>query len=92
MINGQHHLDCFSHWPLADPTVIALDDSEWPEVHDPEWDADEAEYENGDVIDSVSEEGEEILRVYDSNGIEGQINEDGELIASDTLSTEIEDA
>ena len=92
MINGQLHLDWTSHWPLGDPTIMVLDDSEWPEVHAPEWEAAEAEYKNGDVIDSVSEGGEEILRVSDSDGIEGQVNEDGESIASDTPSTEIEDA
>ena len=63
MINGILHLDWPSHWPLGDPTIIVLDDSEWPEVHDQEWEAAEAEYENGDVIDSVSEGGGEILRV-----------------------------
>ena len=56
MINGQLHLDWPSHWPLGDPTIMLLDDSEYPEVHHPEWEAAEAEYENGDVIDSVSEE------------------------------------
>ena len=92
MINGQLHLDWPSHWPLGDPTLMVLDDSEWPEVHDPELVAAEAEKENGDVNNSVFEGGEEILRVSDSDGIEGQFNEDGESIASDTPSTEIEDA
>ena len=90
MINGQFHFDWPSHWPLGDFTIIVLDDSEWPEVHDPEWEAAEAESENGDVIDSVSEGGEEILRVSASDGIKGQDNEDGESIASNTPSTEIE--
>ena len=71
MINGQLHLDWPSHWPLGDPTIMALYDFEWPEVHDPECEAAEAEYEHGYVIDSVSEGGEEILRVSDSDGIEG---------------------
>ena len=91
LINGQLHIDWPSHWPLGDPTIIVVDDSEWPDVHDPEWEAAEAEYENGDVIDSVSEGEGEILRVSDSDGIEGQVNEDGESIASDTPSTELED-
>ena len=55
MINGQLHLDWLSHWPSGDPTIIVLDDSEWPEVHDPEWEAAETEYENGDVIDCLRE-------------------------------------
>ena len=92
MINGQLHLNWPSHWPLGDPTIIVLDDSEWPGVHDPDWEAADAEYENGDVIDSVSEGGGEILRVSDGDKIEGQVNEDGESITSDTPSTEIEDA
>ena len=71
MINGQLHLDWPSHWLLGDPTIIVLDDSEWPEVHDPEREAAKAEYENGNVIDSVSEGEGEILRVSDSDGIEG---------------------
>ena len=37
---------------------MVLDDSEWPEIHDLEWESSEAVYENGNVIDSVSEEGE----------------------------------
>ena len=57
IINNQLHLDWFSHWPLGDPTILVLDDSEWPEVHDTEWEAAEAEYENGDVIDSPWEKG-----------------------------------
>ena len=92
MINGKIHLDWPFHWPLGDPTIIVLDDSEWPEVHDPEWEAAEAEYANGDVIDSVSDGGWEILRVSDSEKNEGQVCEDTESIASDTPSTEIEDA
>ena len=91
MINGQLHLDWPSHWPLGDPTIIVLDDSEWPEVHDLEWKAAEAEYENGDVIDSVSDGKGVILRVSDSDGIEKQVNGDGESIASDKPITEIED-
>ena len=43
MINGQLHLDWPSHWPLGDPTIIVLDDSEWPKVHDQEWEAAKAE-------------------------------------------------
>ena len=69
MINGQLHLDWPSHWYLSDPTMLVLDNSEWPGVHDPEWEAAEAEYENGHVIDSVSEgEGEsyECLTVMES--------------------------
>ena len=46
-----------------------LNDSEWPDVRDPEWESAEAEYENGDVIDSVSEGEVEILRVSGSDGI-----------------------
>ena len=91
MINGQLHLDWPSHWPLGDPTIIVLDDSEWPDVCDFELEAAEAEYENGDVIDSVFEGEVKILRVSDSNGIDGQVNEDGDSIASDTQNTEIED-
>ena len=91
MINGQLHLDWPSYWPSGDPTIIVLDDSEWPDVRVLEWEAAEAEYENGDVIDSVSEGEGEILRVFDSDGIEGQVNEDGESIPSNTPSTEIED-
>ena len=41
--------------------------------------------------DSVSEGAGEILLVSDSEGIEGQVSADGESIASDTPSTEIED-
>ena len=89
MINGILHLDWPSHWPLGDPTIVVLDDSEWLKVHDPEWEAAEAEYENGGVIDSVSEGGGEILRVSDIEGFE--VNEDNESIASDTQSTEIKD-
>ena len=32
---GQQHLDWPSHWPLVALTIIVLDDSEWPQVHDP---------------------------------------------------------
>ena len=32
MINGQLLLYWPSHWPLGDPTIIVLDDSEWPGV------------------------------------------------------------
>ena len=92
MINGQLHLDWPSHWPLSDPTIIVLDDSEWPGVYDPDWEAAEAEYENGHVIDSVSEGGGQTLRVSDGDKIEGEVNEDGESITSDTPRTEIEDA
>ena len=92
MINGQLHLDWPSHWPLVDPTIIVLDDSKWSEAHDLEWEAAEAEYENGDVIDSVSEGGGEILRVFDNEGNQGQVSADDESMASDTPSTEIEDA
>ena len=92
MINGQLHLDWPSYWPSGDPTIIVLDDSEWPGVYDPDWEAAEAEYEYGDVIDSVSEGGGEILRVSDNNGNEGQVSADDDSIASDTPSTEIEDA
>ena len=53
MINGQLHLDWPSHWPSDDLTIIVLDDSEFPDVRDPEWEAAEAEYENGDVIDCL---------------------------------------
>ena len=91
MITDQLHLDWPSHWPSGDSTIIVLDDSEWPQVHDPEWEAAEAKYENGDVIDSVSEGEDEILRVSDSDGFEGQVNNDGESIKSGTPSTEIED-
>ena len=68
MINGKLHLDWLIHWPLGDSTIIVLDNSEWPGVHDPDWEAAEAEYENGDVIDSVSEGGEfyECLTVMES--------------------------
>ena len=68
------------------------DNSEWLKVHDQEWEAAEAEYENRDVIDSVSEEKGKSLRVSDSDGIEGQVNEDGESISSNRPSIEIEDA
>ena len=89
MINGQLHLDWFFHLPLGDPTIIVLDHSEWPEVHDLEC---EAEYENKDVIDSVSERGGEILQLSTNDEIEGQVNKDAKSIASDTQGTEIEDA
>ena len=69
MIYTQLHFDWPFHWPLGDPTIIVLDDSEWPDVRDPEWEAAEAEYENGGVIDFVSEVEGEILRVSDSDGI-----------------------
>ena len=92
MINSLLHIDWPFHSLVGDPTIIVLEDSEWPEVHDPEWQAAETEYENGDLIDSVSKRKSKILRVSDSNGIEGQVNEDGESIASNTPSTKIEDA
>ena len=66
-----------------------LDDPEWPDVHNPEWEAAEAENEDGDVIDFVSEATRKILWVSDSDGIEGQVNEGGESISTDTPSTEI---
>ena len=58
-INGILSLDWPFHWPLGDPTVHILDDTDWAEVPnwdaesdaDPEWEAAEAEYEVGDVID-----------------------------------------
>ena len=43
MIINQLHLDCHSHWTSGNPRIIVLDDSEWPEVHDPEWKAAEKE-------------------------------------------------
>ena len=85
MINNQLHLDWPSHWPLDDLTIIELDDSEWLGGHDPEWVAAETEYENGNVIDSVSEGGVEILRVSDNEGNEGQVSADDESIASTLL-------
>ena len=92
MINGQLHLDWPSHLPLGDPTIIVLDDSEWPDVQDFEWEAVEAEIKNIDVIDFVSEGRGKILRVSESNEIEKQVHEDAESIASDSPSTKIEDA
>ena len=94
-------LDWPSHWPLNDPIVVILDDADWAEVPgwdvefaDPEWEAAEAEYGGAMLVhsnDSVSEGAGEILLVSDSEGIEGQVSADGESIASDTPSTEIED-
>ena len=92
MINNNLHLDCPTHWLLYNPTIIVLYDSEWPQVNEPDWEAAEAQYKNWEVIDFVSENGREILRVSDSNKIEGQVTKDGESIANDTPSTEIEDA
>ena len=34
MINGQLHLDWPSNLPLNDPTIVVLDDSEWPDQPD----------------------------------------------------------
>ena len=76
LINGIFCFDCPSHWPLGDPTVEILDDTDWAEVPgrdaewdaDPEWEATEAEYEVGDVIDSASGVeggGEELLGISD---------------------------
>ena len=81
-----------SHWPLGDLTIIVLDDSEWPEVHDPKWETAKGEYENEAVIDFLSEGGGEILQVSDNEGIEKQVNKDGESTAIDTPSTKIENA
>ena len=58
------------------PTIEILDDTDWAEVPgwdaewdaDPKWEAAEAEYEEGDVIDSASGVeggGEELLGVSD---------------------------
>ena len=69
MINCQLHFAWPSHWPTGDRTIIVLDDSEWPEDHDPEREPAETEYKNGNVIDSVSEGGGKILRVSDNDEI-----------------------
>ena len=34
MINGQLHLDWPSNYPLNDPTIVVLGDSEWPDQPD----------------------------------------------------------
>ena len=76
LINGILCLDWPYHWPLGDPTVEILDDTDWAEVPgwnaewdaDPEWEAAEAEYEERDVIDlasGVEGEEEELLGVSD---------------------------
>ena len=68
-------LDWPSHWPLNDPTVVILDDTDWAEVSgwegdlaDPEWEAAEAVYGGAMLVhsnDYVSEGGGEILLVSD---------------------------
>ena len=91
MMNCQLHLDWPSHWHLGDYTTIVFDVYEWSNAHYPESEAAEAEYKNGDVIDSVSEGEGEISRVSDNEGNQKQVSADGESIASDMQSTEIED-
>ena len=93
MINRQLHFDKRLHRPLNDPTIEVLDDSEWPKVPDPEWEAAEAEYEKAlpiNAIDFVSQKGGKFLVVSDSEKNKGEVSVDGKSIASDTPSTEIE--
>ena len=52
--------------------IVVLDDSEWLEVPDPEYEAAEAEYGGGNGIDSIPKGGE-ILVVSDSEGNEDQV-------------------
>ena len=42
-------------WPLDDPNIHVIDDADWPDDPDPEWEAAEAEYENvsGDGVLTV---------------------------------------
>lgn len=68
-------------WPLNEFTFVVLDDFVWPKVHDPEWEAPEAEYEGQNANPSVSER-EDILLVSDSDKINRLFCADDESIAS----------
>ena len=43
--NGKFTLYLDPDWPLDDPNIHVIDDSEWPDDPDPKWEAAEAEYE-----------------------------------------------
>ena len=66
VVENQFQLHVDPEWPLNDPLIDVIDDSEWFEEPDVEWEAAELEYPI-DVIESVSERGE-ILIISDSKG------------------------
>ena len=100
MINSQLCFDWPSYWLLNDHAFLILNDIDWAKLQqwnskfvDPELEAAEAEYGGAMLLhsnDCVSVGKGEILLVFDSEGIEGQVSADHESIASDTQSREIE--
>ena len=69
-------------WPLKDPLINVLNDSEWPEEKpDTEWEAAEAEYGENAIVYV----GKGAVRKVNGGEDEVKVEKEDETIASETL-------
>ena len=74
--NGEFTLYLDSDWLLDDPNIHVIDDTEWPDDPDPEWEAAEAEYEpifeDGELTVILTDNAGNGFEVFEANDEEGE--------------------